>query len=291
MSDAQIFDRGYRRYDGPRTGLPGAIRSLVIHSMRQALGLNRSAKFKVIPVLIIVSSYLPAIVFVGVTALFSGAIDASDLPSYAGYYGYVVAALYLFAGFIAPQLLCNDRRTGMLGVYLASPLNRGAYLVGKALAVLALLLIVTLGPPLLMLIAFSLQNVGPDGFVEWIEIFSKVVLSSLVIGVLYAAVGMAIAATTDRWIVATATILAAMPGSAIVTDLLADPNAGDISPHLRLLNIPNLPRDLIFRIYGERPLWSVLENPTWSLWAAWAFWVGVSVAFVWWQYRRLLVRR
>ena len=142
MTDAQIFDRGYRKYDGERTGLMGAFRTLVRHSVGHALGLRRSARYKVVPVLIIVAAYLPAAVFIGVAALLPNDIEEGFLPTYAGYYGFVIAAIYLLAGFVTPELLCPDRRTGMLGVYLASPLNRPTYLVGKALAVLILLMIV-----------------------------------------------------------------------------------------------------------------------------------------------------
>ena len=41
-------------------------------------------------------------------------------------------AVLVFVAFVAPEVLCPDRRTGMLGLYLASPLTRDTYLVGKA---------------------------------------------------------------------------------------------------------------------------------------------------------------
>ena len=41
-SDAQILDRGYRKYDGPRTGVQGAVRAVVVHSIQRALGMRRS---------------------------------------------------------------------------------------------------------------------------------------------------------------------------------------------------------------------------------------------------------
>jgi ABC-2 type transport system permease protein len=290
MSTAEIYDRGYRRYDGERTGLRGAMRTLVTHSMRHALGLGRSAKHKVVPVLIIVAAYLPAAVFIGIAALIPGdELEGEFLPSYAGYYGYVIAAIFLFAGFIAPQLLCTDRRTGMLGVYLASPLNRPSYLVAKGLAVLGLLLLVTFGPPLLMLIAFTLEDSGPDGFLDWIEVFGKILLGSAVMGAMFTSIALAVSATTDRVVVATATVLALLPASAVATDTLVD--FAELSPHFRLANLPNLPRELIFRIHGERGLWPVGDNPTWTLWAAFAFWVLGSISLIWFRYRRLLVRR
>ncbi len=291
-AEAQIYDQGYRRYDGPRGGLGGAMRSLMVHSMRDALGLGRSFRYKVFPFATIIAAYLPAAAFIGISALIPSDSDEfrDFLPSYAGYYNYVIAAIYLFAGFIAPELLCKDRRTGLLGVYLSSPLNRPTYLLGKALTVLGLLLLVTLGPPLLTLIAYSLESVGPDGFVEWMRTLFEIVVSSLVMGVLFAAVALAIASITDRAAVATATVLALFPGSAIVSDVLVD--EADLPAVIRLFNLPNLPREIIFRIHGEIGIWNpYTDNPTWTLWAAWLGWIALSVAFIWFRYRKLLVRR
>ncbi len=287
-STAQIFDQGYRRYTGPRTGMAGSIRSLVKYSLRHALGLGRAARFKVIPLMVVVMAYLPAAVFIGLAALIP--IDTEQfLPTYAEYYGFVAATIYLLAGFVSPELLCADRRTGLLGVYLASPLDRPNYLLGKAISVFSMLLLVTLGPPLLMLIAFSLQNMGPDGFAEWMRVFGRILASSAVIGALYTAVSLAVSATTDRIPVATATILALIPGSAIVTDIMV--NEADVTPYARYFNLLFLPRALIFRIHGERGGWSAAENPTWMLWVACLAWTGGSIAWIWYRYRTLLVRR
>ena len=51
MSDARILDRGYRRYDGPRHGVRGAMRSLAAHSAQRALGLRLPLATKLFPVL------------------------------------------------------------------------------------------------------------------------------------------------------------------------------------------------------------------------------------------------
>jgi len=285
---ARIYDQGFRRYDGDRTGLPGAIRSLVKQSLRQALGIGRSARYKLVPLPIIFMAFVPAIGLVAVAALVP--VGTEDfLPSYAEYYALVVAALYLFAGLICPELLCTDRRTGMLGVYLASPLDRSRYLLAKAIAVFLLLLVVTLGPPLLTLIAFTLQNEGPDGFVEWIRVFFRILASSAVVGAMYGAVGLAVSASTDRRVVATATVLSVIPGSAIVTDILVNDAGAD--PMLRLANIMFLPRALVHRIHVEPGGWPVAENPTWTMWLAYFAWLTACGAWVWYNYRDLVVRR
>ena len=82
VGEAQIYDRGYRRYDGPRTGIAGSLRTLVKHSLRHALGLGRSARYKIVPVAVVVMAYLPAAVFIGLAALIP--VDTEDfLPTYA----------------------------------------------------------------------------------------------------------------------------------------------------------------------------------------------------------------
>ncbi|MEL7155341.1 MAG: hypothetical protein AAFN30_01940 [Actinomycetota bacterium] len=286
--DARIYDLGYRRYEGERTGVTGSMRSLVGHSVRHALGLGRSARFKVLPVLIVGFAYLPAIAIIGVVALFP--IDPSDfLPTYAEYYGFVTAAIYLFVALIGPLLLCSDRRNGLLGVYLAAALNRPLYLVGKAISITILLLLVTLGPPLLLLISLSLQNLGPDGFGAWLETLGQIMASSLILGVLFAAVATAISSTTDRTIIASVSVLATILGSTIVTATMVD--GIGLHPAFRLGDLLVLPQALIFRIADERSGWPVSENPTWTMWLAWFGWVTVCVAWTWFRYRRLLVRR
>ena len=63
--------------------------------------------------------------FVGVAALIDDPRVRRDvIPSYGQYYGFIVSALIVFAAFVAPEALCPDRRTGLLGLYLASPLTR-----------------------------------------------------------------------------------------------------------------------------------------------------------------------
>ncbi len=292
MTQPQIFDRGYRRFEGPRTGKSGAFKSLVIYSVRSSLGLGRAARHKLFPAAVIVFAFVPAVVFIGVAALLPDELVTQEelLPTYSEYYNFVIADIFLFAGFVAPELLCTDRRTSMLGVYLASPLSRTSYVLGKAVSTLLMVLTVTLGPPLLFLIARSLQNLGPDGFGDWIATFGRIVLSSIIIGSVYSAIALVASSMTDRRAVASAATLLTIPGSAVITDLLVvDAN---FTPHLRLLNLLYLPRALVFRVFGETSEgWPRAENPTASLWLAWIAVVGLSAFVVWFRYQRLLVRR
>jgi ABC-2 type transport system permease protein len=286
--DARIFDRGYRRYDGPRTGLAGAVRTLVVHSAQRALGLGRPARHKGLPLAVAVMAYVPATVFVGLAAFLPGNLGAEALPSYAEYYGFITAAIMLFAAFVAPELLCTDRRTGMLGLYLASPLDRRTYLLAKALAVLGILAIVTLGPPLLMLIALTLEGSGPDGVGSFLVLAVRIVAAGLAVSLLHSAVSLAVAATTDRKAAATATIVGVLIGSTVVAGALV--HGGGLSPWIQLADLTSLPIELVFRIHGEVGDVTPTEVPTWAMAAAYLGWVLAATAWIWGRYRRLAVR-
>ena len=69
MSDAQILDRGYRRFEGERAGLRGSVGSLTWHTSRSILGLGRKARYKIVPVFIIVVAFLPVIAFLALAIL------------------------------------------------------------------------------------------------------------------------------------------------------------------------------------------------------------------------------
>ncbi len=285
-SGAQIFDRGYRRYDGPRTGMKGAVRSLVTHSMQRCLGIHRSARFKIVPAIVILLAYVPAIIYMGIAALLPSNIGNEVVPPFYGYFGQTSTALFLFASFTGPELLCTDRRTGMLGVYLSSPLTRRRYLAAKFLAISLLMLLVALLPNLAFFTAITSQGGGPQGFWAFISTLLQITVAAVMIAVYYAAISMAVSATTDRVAVAIASTIGVLVGSSIISSITTDLGW---STNYRLLNLFLLPIQLAPRIFGETPEWS--ENPTWTMVLAWFAVVVGCLAWVGYRYQRLQVRR
>ena len=59
--DAQLFDLGYRSYDGPRERPAHAILSLAQFTARRVLGLGRGARHKVLPAITLGIAFLPAL--------------------------------------------------------------------------------------------------------------------------------------------------------------------------------------------------------------------------------------
>ncbi|NNE94842.1 MAG: ABC transporter permease subunit [Acidimicrobiales bacterium] len=286
---AEIFDRGYRQYGGERTGVPGAMKTLIRYSVRRSLGLGRSARFKLIPVAIILFSFTPAVVFVGLAALLPDVIGDEFLPTYAEYYGFIVTTLYLFAAFVAPDLLCTDRRTSMLGVYLASPLNRRTYLASKAIAVAIMLGIVTIGPPLFLMIALWFEGSGPSGFGEFFLDGGQIIASGIMMSAVYTAVSFAVSAATDRTGTAIAGTIGLLVGTSTVATILAE--STDLGANIRLMNLLLLPVELAFRIHGEVGGFEWQTISTTNMWLAVSGIITGSSIWVWSRYGPLLVRR
>jgi len=285
---ATILDRGYRTYEGPRSGVIGAIGSVAWHSIRSVLGIGRSARHKIFPVVSLLIAYLPAMVFVGIAALLPvDLVGEGALPSYADYVGFIGLALVLFCGLVAPEVLVRDRRNGMLGLYLSTPLRRDTYLIAKVVAVMATLTLVTLGPPLLLLIAYTFEGSGPGGVGDWMVLFLRMVVSGVAISAVFAAVSLAAASLTDRRAFASVGVIILLIGSAAVTSALIE--GAEMSTDLHVFNLLSIPFELVQRIYGQPG--SFPELSTVLVAGANAAWAVTGGTVVWLRYRRLAVSR
>ena len=107
---ARIFEPGYRPYRGVRLGQRHSVWALARHTAERIMGLKRPARYKVLPFAAVAIAYLPAIAFIGIVAFIpSGRTRLADLvPGPGRYYGFITAAIILFAALAAPEALCPD---------------------------------------------------------------------------------------------------------------------------------------------------------------------------------------
>ncbi|MGB0112758.1 MAG: ABC transporter permease [Ilumatobacteraceae bacterium] len=268
--------------------MPGAIRSVSWESIRATLGLGRPARNKIFPVISVVIAYLPAVVFIGIAVLIPGDIlDPEEVADYPGYYGFIILAIVLFSALVAPEVLVSDRRNGMLAMYLSTPLNRGTYLTAKAVAVSTTLALVTLFPPMLMLIGYTVEGAGPDGFDGWLLALVRIIASGVAISAALAAVSMAASSLTDRKAFAAIGIVLLVLASPILAAALVE--GADLSPYWRLIDISTLPFELVFRIFGDPG--NFAEVSTAAVIAGNVAWTVGASAVVWWRYSKLVIAR
>ena len=283
--DARLFDLGYRRYDGLRERPARAIATLAEFTARRVLGVGRGARHKVLPAITLAIAFLPALASV-IFAVLADDILPGDLISYGDYTFIIGSALALFAALVAPEALCPDRRSGMLGLYLSGPLDRTRYLAAKGAGVFAVMLLITVGPLLFMLLAFVLAGYGPSAL-DTPELVLRIVATGLTTALLYTALSMAVSSFTTRRAAAAVGVilLIFVPASVVRTAI----ESADAPNELDLLSSPFVAAELAYRIFGETPEDSepVTELSTWLVTGGVAAAVVAGALVCWLRYRRL----
>ncbi len=286
----QIHDLGYRAYQGERAGVPWAVRSLAVHSMRRALGLKRAGKHKIVPIITIVLAFLPAIVMVGLSA-FLPDFGQSDLVSYGDYYGFTSFALFLFVAAAAPGVLTTDRTSGMLAMYLASPLNRTTYVLAKALGLFTVMLLVTVAPIVFLIVAYTLVGAGPGGVVDFAETFARAIAAGIISAAFYTGLGMFVSSIPKRWGIASVSIIGALIVPQIVASILTE--EADAPDWVAFTS----PADILGKAW-QHILGDLTNNglamdrlPGWQVVTVSIIYAVAFLAATWWRYQKIEVDR
>jgi ABC-2 type transport system permease protein len=276
-AQAQITDRRFQRYAGPRHGVLYSFWSLVRYSLAWVIGFKRSTRYKLIPIIVVAIAYLPSLVLIVVATV---APPGTKLAGYAAYYQFVMTAIYIFIALTAPELICPDRRHGTLRMYMTSNLGPATYVAAKLVAVWATLAIVTVGPVLVEFLGLSLVGRGPDGLTRSLMTLGQVIGGGLLLAVFFGSVALAISSLTDRNAFASAGIILGFVLSAAALGILQGPLNGPA--WIALVNVNQVPLELVSRIYQ---LPGTTTVPTWQLAAAGGTWVLVSIGVLVLRYR------
>ncbi|MEU9444569.1 ABC transporter permease [Streptomyces sp. NPDC048304] len=200
----RIHDIGYRGYDGPRLGRAYARRSLYAQSLRGAYGLGRSAKTKVLPMLLFAVMCVPAAIMVAV-AVFT---KAHELPvAYTRYAIMLQAVISLYVASQAPQAVSRDLRFKTVPLYFSRPIETADYVRAKFAALASAIFILTAAPLLVMYLGALLSKLG---FAHQTKEFAGGLVSVALLSLLFAGIGLVIAAVTPRRGFGIAAVIAVM---------------------------------------------------------------------------------
>jgi len=187
-----IHNIGYRKYEGPRLGRAYARQSLFSQSLRGAYGLGRSAKSKVLPMILLGAMCAPALIMVAV-AIFT---HMNRLPvAYTRYAVLLQAVITLFVASQAPQSVSRDLRFKTTPLYFSRPIERIDYVLAKFAALATALFLLTAVPLLILYIGALLAKLD---FGDQTAGFAKGLVSVVLLSLLFAGIGLVIAAVTPR---------------------------------------------------------------------------------------------
>jgi ABC-2 type transport system permease protein len=160
---AVIHDLGYRPYAGPRLGEREVAWAFFVTGLRNAYGLGRSGRSKVLPMILFGLMLLPALILVGVL------VQAKDLlgldQQIVAYSTYPLTTQLLISVFVAsqaPALFSRDLRFGTITLYLARPMRRSLYVLVRWASLTAATFLL-IGAPLLLMYVGGLLADLPAG--------------------------------------------------------------------------------------------------------------------------------
>ena len=188
-----IYDLGYRHYEGRRRSPWYTTRVLFVHSVLGAYGLRRTARSKIVPMLLFVTALLPAVV---VAVMINLQDPGDELPlSYTSYAPVTWLLLTIFVAGQAPQAVSRDLRFRSIALYLSRPLARSQYVLAKYAGLTAAVFVFIAVPVTVMFAAALLAGLpGWDQLSGWLGGLAGAALFALVLS----GFALVIAAFTPR---------------------------------------------------------------------------------------------
>jgi ABC-2 type transport system permease protein len=292
-----VFDIGYQKYTGIREGRGRARRAVIKDGVRAALGLGRGVWAKVLPWFFIGLMSGIAIIM----ALITGAakrmatpaqVEQMNLPTHSDFYGAASIILYMFAALVAPELLCRDRREGVIHLYFVRPLTGGDYVTSRWLAFLAVTVATAWLPQVILLLGMAMGDPQPVVYLQkhWLDI-PRFLLAGLAMSAYITTIAMLTASFTTRRAYATVFLVGLFVITTPFTAGLAQEIEGLTGQWISMFSLTNIPvhvNDIIFNKVSEITEDAPARKFPKAVLVAWYFaWTVIPGTVLWWRYRRL----
>lgn len=258
----ELFDIGYQHYDGPREGRARARKAVYFDGIRTTLGLGRGAQAKVLPILLFGAAMAPAVILALIASLSEGLLD---VPGHADYYQIVSIVLLIFSAIIAPELLCPDRRNGVISLYLVRPLGIFDYVAARWLAFFTVTLLLVYSGQIVLLAGLILAAADPLEYIQanWLDI-PRILGAGFLLAVFITTLPLTVSAFTNRRALAAAFVIGLFVISAAAGGILTgcneadaqatggqcEPWTGDSAKWLGLVDISRVPTNVNNMVFG-----------------------------------------
>jgi len=292
-----VFDIGYQSYTGIREGRGRARRAIFTDGIRAALGFGRGGRAKILPWFFI--GVLTAIALV--MSIVAGAVDrmrgagaaeAMNLPSHSDYYGIASVLMFVFAAIVAPELLCPDRRNGVINLYFVRPLSGSDYIMSRWAAFFVVMLGAAWLPQIILFLGLSGGDPLPGLYLEkhWLDI-PRFLASGAVMAAYATTLAMLTASFTTRRAYASVFLVGLFVITTPFTVGISEEVGGKAGQWISMFNLGNIPvhvNDVIFGDTSEITEDALARELGAKMLVAWCFlWTLVPAGILWWRYRRM----
>jgi ABC-2 type transport system permease protein len=243
-----IYDLGYRPYDGSRLGRAYAFISLFAYSCNAVFGLGRSALNKFFPMGLALVALAPAVFQLGIAALTPADFE---LVNHEAYFSYVQVVLALFCAATAPELIGRDHRNRTLPLYFSRTLKRIDYVSAKLAAFIATLLAVVLAPQLLLFLGTAVSTDQVLIYVrDNLDLLPPIIASSLIVSLFMASVSLGIACHTTKRALSTGAVIVYFVVLTTVGRNLIETTTGDARQYVVLLSPVDILDGIVYWLFG-----------------------------------------
>ena len=292
-----VFDIGYQGYSGPREGRQRGRLAVYKDGVRAGLGFGRGSRAKILPWFFIGVLTAIALVMAIVAGAANrlggpGSAEKINLPTHSDYYGIASIIMFVFAALVAPELLCRDRREGVINLYLVRPITGSDYVVSRWAAFLTIMTAAAWLPQCILFLGLSMGDPAPAQYLaaHWLDV-PRFLLAGLALAVYATTLSLLTASFTTRRAYASVFLVGLFVITAPFTVGLAEEIGGSAGQWISMFNLTNIPvhvNDLIFdhvrEVTSETP---ARRLPAWIR-VAWFFvWTIVPGTVLWARYRRL----
>jgi len=292
-----VFDIGYQRYTEAREGRGRSRRAVYKDGLRISLGLGRGGRAKILPWFFISVLAVIGLVF----AIVAGAADRLggpgtaeriNLPSHSDYYGIASIILFVFAAVVAPELLCRDRRDGVINLYLVRPLTGSDYIAARWAAFLTVTLAAAWLPQIILFLGLAGGDPVPGTYLQkhWLDV-PRFLAAGAAMAVYATTLAMLAASFTTRRAYASVFLVGLFVITTPFTIGLASEIGGQAGQWISMFNLTNIPvhvNDVIFGDVSEVTKEAPARELGSAILVSWYFvWTIVPAAVLWWRYRRM----
>jgi ABC-type transport system involved in multi-copper enzyme maturation permease subunit len=221
-----------------------------------------------------------------------GATERLNLPTHGDFYGIASMVLFVFAAIVGPELLCRDRREGVINLYLVRPLTGSDYVMARWLAFFVIMLASSWAPQMILLAGLAMGDADPMAYLgaNWLDI-PRFLLAGVALAAYITTIAMLTASFTTRRAYASVFLVGLFVITTPFTAGLSQEIDGPVGQWISMLNLTNIPVHVNDVIFGEvseltedapaRTLGSVV------LVAWYLAWTLVPGLILWFRYRRL----
>ncbi|MCZ6539295.1 MAG: hypothetical protein O6922_05670 [Chloroflexi bacterium] len=296
-AEGKVFDIGYQHYDGPREGRNRARLSVYTDGLKNALGLGRGARAKILPwmfigVLVLIGAGF-ALAAILIERLAGPEIaEIADLPSHSDYYSWASIIMFIFAAVSGPELLCPDRRDGVINLYLVRPLTGSDYIIARWAAFISVMLFVAWLPQIILMVGLTMGAPAPADYLfdNWLDI-PRFLGAGAALAAYTGTLALLVSGFTTRRAYASVFMVGLFTVSTPFTFGLAQDLGGAAGQWLSMFNLSNIPMHVNDVIFGEvSGVTSGAPAGELSSWirVGWFFlWTLGAAGILWIRYRRL----